>query len=187
MKNRIYLYITFVLLSISCNKDDVPVNIFEPGAMEFGSAMAEKNEVQWSASAKAGKEKNFKDYFTISLCTFNAFDEKRESLFFTKIPFSTGSYPVKTCLGIPDSCEMGFVSSAYSRLSSDGDAVLAAYFINDEKSNYLNITTIDTITNIVKGDFEIHLKIDTGEELLGPADPSNLDFTKGSFECRFSN
>ena len=57
MKERIYLYLAFVLIGISCSKDDVPVNIFEPGSMEFGSAMAEKNGSQWQASAEAKKSK----------------------------------------------------------------------------------------------------------------------------------
>jgi len=188
MKNRICLYLALLLISISCNKDDVPVNIFEPGGMEFGSAMAEKNGSQWQASAKAGKEKNFKDYFSLSFSTYNMYDEKRESIGFLNIPYQTGKYPVYTCnQNIPDSCISGYVSSRYARLSSDGDAVLAGYDINESKTNYLNITAIDTTANIVTGDFEIHVKLSIGGQYLGPADPDNLDFTKGIFECRFSN
>jgi len=131
MKNRIYFYITFVLLNISCNKDDVPVNIFEPGAMEFGSALAEKNGLLWLASAEALKEKNYKDYFALSFSTYNVYDEKREGIGFLNIPYQTGVYPVYTCdRNIPDSCISGHVSSLYTRLSSDGDAVLAFYIIN---------------------------------------------------------
>jgi len=188
MKNRIYLYLAFILLSISCKKDDVPINIFEPGAMEFGSAMAEKNGLQWQASAEAKKSKLDKNKFLISLCTYNAYDEKRESIGFLNIPYQTGKYPVYTCNhNIPDSCMSGYVSSHYARLSSDGDAVLAFYNINENKNSYLNITTIDTTADIVTGDFEIHVKLSIGGQFLDPADPDNLDFTKGTFECRFSN
>ena len=188
MKKTLYFCFSLVLFYSACKKDDVPVNIFEPGSMEFGSAMAEKNGSHWLASAEALKEKNYKDYFSLSFATYNMYDEKRESISFSKIPFSVGSYPATTCVqNIPDSCMPGYVSSLYGRFSSDGDAVLAFYTINERKTNYLNITAIDTVTNIVKGDFEIHVKIESGEQFLGPADPSNLDFTKGSFECRFSN
>jgi len=186
MKNKIYLYLTCLLLGISCSKDDVPVNIFEPGAMEFGSASAQKNGLQWQASAVAIKNKNDKDHFSIEFCTYNIINEKRESVSFAKIPYRIANYTAVNCSPV-DSCPAGHVKSIYGRLSSDGDALLALYYINDEKNSYLNITAIDTITNIVRGDFKIHLEIDTGEEFLGPADPNNLDFTKGSFECRFSN
>ena len=186
MKERIYLCLAFVLIGISCSKDDVPVNIFEPGDMEYGFANAEKNNSQWLASAVARKNKNDKDHFSIEFCTYNMVDEKRESISFAKIPFKIGNYTAVNCSPI-DSCPEGHVKSLYSRLSSDGDAILAIYYINSEKNNYLNITAIDTTANIVRGDFKIHLEVDVGKEHLGPADPSNLDFTKGSFECRFSN
>jgi len=188
MKNRIYIYLVLILVSIACNKDEVSVNIFEPGSMEFGSAMAEKNGLKWQASAEALKEKNFKDRFSIKFCTYNAFDERRENIGFLNIPYEEKKFYVNTCLqNFPDSCMTGYVSSHYGRLSSDGDAVLAFYDINENKNNYLNITAIDTIENIVKGDFEIHVKLSIGGQYLGPADPDNLNFTKGSFECRFSN
>ena len=129
-----------------------------------------------------------KNEFLISLCTYNILDEKREGISFLNIPYRVGRYPVNTCIqNILNSCIPGYVSSRYARLSSDGDAVTGGYDINESKNNYLNITAIDTTANIVKGDFEIHVKLSIGGQYLGLTDPSNLDFTKGSFECRFSN
>ncbi len=181
MKSILFLLSATVCFAIGCQKEDVP--IYYPGSMIYGSAEAKKNGKDWLASSGAQHYDTIPSLFGMGMETVSEEGFPREDISFNKIPKSVGKYKVS---GPYNNVFDGFVGSSYHTLEDDGDALEDTYVLNEDAiDNYLEITLIDTVANIVQGKFTVTYDIATSGGKRNPNNPDRVKFSDGSFDIEF--
>ena len=179
MKTKLLLTLT-LLAFLACKKESIP--IYYPGDMPFGKMMGKKEGYDWVASSYAQQQDNDPAYFGIlaSTCTIEGF--LRETLGLNKIPMKTGSYKIS---GPYNNIFDGFVGSSYGTSRDDGDVAEDNYIVDETADdNYIEITYLDTIANLVKGKFTVTYVVTT-EHAGNPNNPDKVKFSDGEFEVEF--
>ena len=184
MKNLIAL---LLLLSMAaCHKEnEKKLELFLPGPQVFGSGTAVKEvpglgEAGWEASGIAQKEAK-PNFFDIDLGTENSAGERREDLFISEIPLTSGHYVIQG--GGPQNTSDGITGAAYFRLEADGDVSVASYFAMDNSPGNFVEVAVDTIAKTAKGTFSIKFKLDNQDK--GQDFPETVIFKNGTFNVRF--
>lgn len=101
--------------------------------------------------------------------------EVRETLVFSFIPIDTGKFNV----GNEGPSAMG----NYFRAIADGDLIDASWDLDTSKSNYIEITSLDTTNRIVTGKFDTHFIL-TKQGVLDKHS-EEINFTNGSFSVGY--
>ena len=181
MKANLLFAIVAICFSIGCEKED-KVLIFFPGEMTYGRMDAKKNGANWVASSAAFNYDTIPSLFGLKASTFSEDGFLREGLNFNKIPKKTGVYIVS---GPNNNVFDGFVGSSYH--TSEDDGVSEDRWNVDESAtdNHLEVTLIDTIANMVKGNFTVSFNIATSGGKRNPDNPDKVKFSKGTFEVEF--
>ncbi|MCW5922918.1 MAG: hypothetical protein KIS77_11275 [Saprospiraceae bacterium] len=169
--NFIFLFICLVS-AISCKKED-DVIIYGPGKQEFGWAKGTKEGKAWEASGFWRYHQNDSTLWGIDFYTYSSFGEQREHFALNEIPLSIGTFPVK---GRISDLGDGFVGGSFGQWGDDGDVLIGFMGINDKKHSFITISEIDTLTDTMKGFFEIHFISD--DESL------KIEIKNGKFEVR---
>ncbi|MBI1226900.1 MAG: hypothetical protein GC192_16835 [Bacteroidetes bacterium] len=171
-------------ISIGCKKEE-KVPIFHPGDMTYGRMDAKKNGKNWIASSSAQNYDNIHSLFALDAVTYSEEGFLREELFLNKIPKKVGKYVVS---GPYNDIIDDFIGSAYHTLEDDGDVLEDTWDVDETAAdNYLEITFIDTIENIVKGNMTVSFKISTDGGKRNADNPDKVKFSKGAFDVTFFN
>lgn len=179
MKNIKILFRLFLILPIcflGCkeeNKPDDSVIIYEAGDQKFGWAKGTKEGHQWEASGYWRYHANDSTLWGIDFITYSIEGFRRESFALNEIVFKKGTYAVK---GTLSDLGDGHVGGSYARLAADGDAVLGVLESNDDEDGFVTITEIDSLTNTMKGFFEIYFINEEGG--------LKVEIKDGEFEVR---
>lgn len=184
----------FLFLNIACEKEETchcnteescktptendDVAIYEAGTQEFGWATASKSGYCWKASSYMTYSLENKNRIAIHFETFNSYAERREIL-------SIGSIftakPTKYNVNNLEKAQTDTIS-AYGSLGLfiyDGDALVGGWSSIADDCSFVNITEIDTVANIVKGEFEVFLT----PTYVGGIPEQDMHFTNGKFEA----
>ena len=183
MKNIPYFIIVlfFSICLWTCSKDD-PVIIYEPGPQTDGWATGLKSGQEWEASGFARKHGEDSTFIGLNFVTYNQEGSLRENYATNEIPLKPGYTIVKYSLR-----DLGdnYVGSFASILGSDGDLLEASYRTNNDKEGFIKITSVDTISNMVAGEFELFFIQKTSYN--DSHHPDKLELTQGYFEVRIIN
>ena len=198
IKGSITINITLLLatlLCFACKQDDRPdTELFLPASTKNGSMQADKtavdhNTVAWTAGGFARRDSFYYEdvngtiipyvppRISLGSYTYDDFGQNREALHINYLPIGSGKYLLQR--GLPD---YGLPTAEYVRLVSDGDAIGAIYRTDIDKDNWVEITQIDTITKMVSGKFDIHLKI--ADNYLNTGFPVSIRFSNGVFNLK---
>jgi len=146
----------------------------------FGVVSANQNEVDWESSEPYAYE-NFANGTGISLSfpVYDNFERLRETLTFSKIPFSPGTYRLEDANLQEDD---GKVGSFFS--FDDVDLVLAYYVVlESDSSSFITLESFDEETQEVRGTFDVTFikrnHYDTTQEF-----PDTLRFRDGVFHTK---
>jgi hypothetical protein len=165
------LIVICVLLS-SCRRDD-NFDIFFPGHQEYGWATAKKYDKNWAASTCIRVDPNDEKLITIFLPTYDFIGVLAESVSF-RVPARTGRYEKVDVEGKEPE---GFYAGC---ILTNDDIILAAYEIDVLAENFVEITYLDTLTGVVKGEFQLFFN---GKEGYGSAEfADRVELTEGKFE-----
>ena len=181
----------FLLLNISCEKDETchcnteetcktptendDIAIYEAGTQEFGWATASKNGYCWEASSSGIYAWSDSTSIAIYMFTYTTYQELREYFIIGNLKVdSIGRYEIK------QDTQLGAASASLTLFGLDGDVLIAGWKLLENECNYINITEIDTIANTIKGEFDVHLTKDWGDEDEDII--QDIHFTNGKFE-----
>lgn len=165
MKKIIYFFLLFLLFS--CN-DEFEVDYSD------GISTALMNESNWKGQIKAFKQDN--DNIFISMASFDDYGNRRESFTISNIPYRL--VKSETFGTINDEFPV-LPLCIYRRVIDDGDVISETYYLDIEKSNFVELTKIDSNQNYVEGEFELFFDL-FGDKYMESA-PDNVYFTNGSF------
>ena len=183
MKYTLFYLLALGLFLSGCEKDDgLPVPIYEAGPMTYGSVTAKKNGVDFSASAIAfiNTQPPYDVGFKFGTESVNGF--RRESVRLNDIKYEAKTYAI----GPYDERDDGVVGPAYATLTDDGDVQEDVYRWDETATdNFLTVSEIDTVANIMKGTFTITFVIDPDREKRNPANPDKVVFSDAEFEASF--
>jgi len=175
------LFILSSFLLWTCSKDD-PIIIYEAGPQTDGWAIGIKSGHEWEASASARLWLEDSTTFSISFLTYSPDGLLRESFGISGMSLRTGSTPIKYD---QSQIETGTVRGNGGILGSDGDLAEAFYTANNDKDGFVDILSIDTVSNIVTGKFELFLNL---KQNYGENDhPNKIEIEEGSFEVQIIN
>lgn len=134
------------------------------------------NGESWAVSHVTAREPDDSNIFSISFENVNQIDYVDEVLSVVNLPFEIG------LLTSQDLNEKE-VRCLYTRLNSHGDAILASYGLDrTELSNYVEITKIDEINNVVEGQLDLTFYKKYSSVQLEPSPPDTLRFTEVKFK-----
>lgn len=183
MKANSLIVFAVFFFSMGCKKEVIKIPIFYPGKMTYGRMDAKKGGEDWVASSAAFNYDTIPSFFGISSATFSEEDFLREELIFNKIPKTTGKYVIS---GPINNIFDGFVGSTYHTSEDDGDASEDNWDVDETATdNYIEVTMIDTVANIVQGNFTVSFNIATSGGKRNPDNPDKVKFSKGTFDVTF--
>jgi len=163
-----------LLVSVSfllcCGKEEKEVIIYEAGNQEFGWATGTKEGAQWEASGYWQYHLNDSTLTSIKFVTYNSEGVQREKISIGYIPLSEGTLSIKRN---PD-VNNGIARGSYSM--SDGDVSLGGLEVNENENSYITISQIDSLTNTIKGFFEVYFISESGG--------LKVEIKDGEFEVR---
>ena len=120
---------------------------------------------------------------------FRTFSEEgypREELFISRIPFETDCYGITR--RAPVWVDLGYSDAGYLVRRGQGRIIdgFDGYNPNtvDEDINKIEITEIDTIEKIIKGNFAVSFELNNFEPSI-PGNPIFLRFFNGEFEVAY--
>ena len=187
---------------VACKHDAIEVipgtpiklvpNEYTPGLREFGWASAIKlDSIDWQASAKGG-------YFTSSLtgrkyvfCDFTTHSAGsnflREDIFIQLIPLGCGTYRIDSETNESLHDENTLYASC-GLLLGEGDEHVMSWNMNPDffEEDYLKITMIDTISDILEGEFSMHFVADSVFKANSWIYAEYPCFKKGEFKCQIA-
>ena len=186
MKKKFYplcwLYIIVIgmmVLSSSCQKEELDIPIYEPGSMLFGSASGKKAHLDWNASGLALRNRDGKPIWGILFGTQSSEGFLRESLSLGSIPYGTGTYELAR------EPKDGFLTSTYGTSQDDGDVGEDNYLLDESASgNTAHITKLDTIEKIIEGVFTASFQIADPSQKVNPNNPDKVTFSEVSFSVQ---
>lgn len=76
------------------------------------------------------------------------------------------------------------VSARYTTFCCDGDVVEDRYIVLDNDTNYIELTTINSETGEIKGNFEVTLVRDPDDDVTNASLPDTINFTNGNFHTK---
>ena len=170
--------VVFLFAILSSCKNDELVTIYQPGLQEHGWATGLREGLVWEASGFARKHTENPQLIGIDFGTVSEEGALREVLSTNDIPLAVGHYEVK--YGIRDLND-GYVGGNAS--IHDADVIMALYSVNNDKKGFIEITDIDTISNVVSGNFELFYTKNGGDSFY----PSKLEIKDGEFEVEIIN
>lgn len=181
MKSRLIVAI-IVLLVIGCKKEE-HIPIYFPGNMTFGRMDADKEGKAWVASSAAFYNEYNPALFGIIASTFTEGGFLRETLVFNKIPLKVGRYEVTK---LNNDMFDGKTGASYNTSEDDGDVSEDSYDVDESATdNYIEITLVDTIANMAKGNFTVSFNIVTSGGKRNPSNPDKVKFSNGTFDVEF--
>jgi hypothetical protein len=181
MKTLIYFLVILVGVLASCSKDKnaYEIPIFFEGDQDTGWGEAVRDGKAWKATAFARHHQDGSGYIGIDFNTFTRDGELRESLALNEIPLKIGKYQIKGKVG---ETYDGFVGSNYGLIESDGDVVGAVYAHDDASTGYVELTNVDTASNVVEGRFDkvVFIRYTPIESIY----PETVVFKRGKFRMK---
>ena len=149
MKNySFFLFLGFITL-FACKKETIQT-IVEPSPY-WGTITALQNESPWSAELFAAENNIFENGLEIVSDQLNEGNIRKESLGFTKIPFSPGTYPVVNTGPRDDD---GLVGAGFWHV--DYDVIHSSYkILESDSSSFVTLTSYDTISQEIRGHFDL--------------------------------
>lgn len=177
MRNFIYAGIIFTLFINSCEKQEDEVSTYY-----WGEASALKNQTDWSSNSLHA---NYNVYQPDNLDFFadvhNSNEVLRERLSFFNIPIVTENsfiYHLEY-----DSTEH-LTGAAYTTICCDGDVVEDRFIVLDNDTNYIELTSINSETGEIKGNFEVTFVRDPDDDITNASLPDTIHFTDGTFNTK---
>ncbi len=169
-------------------EDSIKFNPYQSGPEEFGYATALVNGEEWRASAIFYQSVIRGDTlfpFGFTTCETD-FCLPRQSLSFSFIhPYKEGSWNIISDLNINRYEQIGInelvCKGGFDE--DDGDVSGASYQLDTLAPSHFDITEWDVNTNILKGNFEVVIRLDHAHS---PENyPNVIQFEDGYFECKF--
>lgn len=180
---KIFHLVTIIFLIISCSKEnptpDIPTTIWAKGEQDFGWVKAEKNGLEYNASAFILNTQQ-EGFVGVLFHTYSEEGFLREEIAFDKIPLSVKTFQVLRDIDYKDD---EFIEGFFFGIISHGDVLDSEYKIDESKENTFAITHIDTVENVVRGSFDVWFIED--DPYISIVDPSSLHFSEGEFEVGF--
>ncbi|MEL7222274.1 MAG: hypothetical protein AAGJ93_13200 [Bacteroidota bacterium] len=181
----IFLITSFTLLLVNCEKEiEYPAApIHFAGNQEFGWSIATKNGQPFEASSFALRNRDEPNtFFTINFISYTDWSAMREAIFIGELYDKVG---LRQVVEQDDDLENGRPVATYSTRSDDGDVLEDFYKIDPRQDNWIEITNIDTTSQVqtVSGRYNLHFKI--YREKRNPLNPDHVRFTDGNSEVRF--
>ena len=169
----------FTILWSGCKDDDqseMPIPIYQPGAMGLGGAEGKKNQWDWKASGFGGElVANGDTFYVLSLATFSEADELRERLVLSYMPTATGTYSIAA------NHQNQYVTASYVTLTDGGDITEDFYNLDKTAVNEITINKIDTLEKIIEGVFTINMQIDDPANKINEINPDDVIFSNVAF------
>ncbi len=160
---------------VSCEKG------FEPD-FSFGKATAERNAESWKAQGVAKYNKPHGIGIDFIFDVFNEVGELRQRLTFGKVPIDVVSVALKNSSAQSNDT---ITRASFKTVSSDGDVLEDIYLVlEDSIQSHIEILSIDSDTNWIKGAFMATFIIDPNRPKFNPNNPDTIRFTNGAFEAR---
>jgi hypothetical protein len=178
---QIIMFFILSLLAIRCHKDqesEYAIPIYTPGPQDTGWGNAKRDGQNWEATAFARRNQDGTNYIGIDLWTFSEEGFIRETLSLNEIPLTPGKY---TILGNIANTYDGFVGGFYSIAQDDGDVAGPPYDHDDSDIGTLELTMVDTVSNIVAGKFD---RIVFKNRKKNSFFPQKVVFENGNFEMK---
>lgn len=181
-----FLFCLTIIVFSNCKKDDsfkTAVDL-EPLAYLPDSLLCTATKevpglgaITWKANCLSAIRENK------IILTFITYDDSvelniRERLTIGRIPQETGNYTI----GPPGNDN---IFSTYGTWLADGDVLNASWYFNEQKQNYIKITSIDTITGVFTGKFDVYFKM-TNQGIDGFTHSENINFKNGDFRAKYS-
>jgi hypothetical protein len=181
MKTLIYFLVILMGVLASCGKDKnaYEIPIYHEGDQGSGWGEAKRDGKGWKATAFARNHQDGSGYIGIDFNTFTTQGDIRESLSFNEIPLKVGKYQIKGKVG--DTYD-GLVGSNYGLSESDGDVIGAVYSHDDASTGYIELTNVDTASNVVEGMFDkaVFIRYTPIESIY----PETVVFKNGKFRMK---
>ena len=196
--------LAFPFLFTNCTKDKVPAPFTSKIDLELLPFWSDSflctavkeipglGSVNWTANCagyihRPNEYNNNPESLSIQFTTASnakgSFYEVRECLNISILPIKVGVFKVLSAPGVPNP-DLIF-SGSYSHSIADGCVLDALWLIDNTKTNFINITSIDTIAKRVNGSFDVHFKMKTqGKETLHS---EVINFKSGSFRAKIYN
>ena len=144
-----YLSLFIGLLFLSCEKEKIQT-VAEPSPY-WGNIIALQNGRLWIADLFAVKNNIHGNGLEIISNKFNGGNIRKESLDFTKIPFTLGTYPVVNTDARDDD---GLVGAGFWHV--DHDVIYSSYkILESDSSSFITLTSYDTISQEIRGHFDL--------------------------------
>lgn len=114
----------------------------------------------------------------MGIATFNQWGFLRETLGFERIPVRVGTY--KVVRSFTTTCQDTVAESSFGLSGDDGDVGIGDFNVVETEKNYIEITSIDTVSRRLKGNFQTtYLSKYPGKH---PSEYTDTLRFKGSFE-----
>ena len=173
----IYIIVLSILLFFSCKKEDEPIVAFDSF---WGTVSALIDEVEWMSIKIYARNNTHKgEGINIHITNVDEFDISRNSIDFSKIPYSLGTYRLENANLQEDDGKVG------GFLSFNDSDVLLAYFqiLEIDSSSFITLESYDPLTNEIRGTFDatfiLETQYDTSREF-----PDTIRFRNGIFHTK---
>jgi hypothetical protein len=188
-KNYIIFFIFFTILFFECKKETL--NTIAPNLYtyksDFAISAATKKApdiagIDWIGNIYIRQNKNTKDLlFILSTVSDTIWKYNREEINTNNIPMKTGVY-------LPTSKNKNLAANeiwmTYYISAADGDAYDGHYVIDENYKSELQIIAIDTITQQIKGTYDLYFVL-AGQSPSGLIHPPKVSFLNGKFDTKY--
>lgn len=184
MKSVFFIFTCLGLTFSDCKYEKAyPLELFEGKTSETEKNHAVKRITggdfgDWYGYSIAEEYTEVSNTFGLAINTrenYEGVNVNRESLGFQFVPKKEGKYILPS--GFIATNEL---SGYYGRIILDGDVIGASYYPIEGYDSWIEVTELDTVTNLCKGRFNVGFKID-GDYSDSPY-PPEVYFENGSFE-----
>jgi hypothetical protein len=188
MKNSIIF--SCFLFFVACHKLEIDkvyihpeqVEVFTKGQQTYGFASADKDlsyaNAPWESSGVAYIEPNLRSKFHLSFNTYHVDGYNRGEVLLMGIPLKKGKNKVFKLNQSSDKAR-----ALYTRSADDGDVIGASYDLMTGFDNFIDVSKVDTTSNIAKGTFNLGFVIN--EAYKGNNYPDTVYFRDGIFDVKF--
>lgn len=177
MRRIVYLITIMLFIFVCCEEQEDEVSTYY-----WGNSTALKNGANWNSEAIHTYYNVFHlnniDFF---MEVYNSHGEMREDLYFFNIPIS---FDEKQIYNVKNNTDNQFIGAAYTTLSHDGDVVEDRFVVLEDENSFIQLESINSKTNEIKGKFQITLVRDTSDRITNPSLPDTVRFTNGNFHIK---
>ena len=183
MKKSILFYIVILSYCLfSCNDEvTVPITIYESVDQTNGwvTATIEGHDFEAGGEVVLISEEDSIDRFAVHFRTQAPEGYLREMYNLRSIPYKVGFYEIVHT----DNVREGFASARFYTLIDDGDVRGSRYGVDESKTNFIEVTEVNEVEELIKGNFSVHFKLEEDEEPPS-THPKKFSLKNGVFEMK---